>query len=38
MFRRLVTTPAPAPLHAWRWELRAGFLLMGGLAGMLLGV
>jgi hypothetical protein len=35
-----MTTPARAlsPLHAWRWELRAAFLLVGGLAGMLLGI
>jgi hypothetical protein len=37
MFRRLVTTPHPSALAAWRWELRCGFLLAGGLAGMILG-
>lgn len=36
--RRLASTPAPTVLAAWRWELRAGFLLAGGLAGMILGV
>jgi hypothetical protein len=36
--RRLAATPAPTSLAAWRWELRAGFLLVGGLVGMALGV
>jgi hypothetical protein len=35
--RRLAATPAPAVLHAWRWELRAGFLLVGGLVAQVLG-
>jgi hypothetical protein len=33
----LPRTPALSPLHAWRWELRAAFLLAGGLLPLLLG-
>lgn len=36
--RRLAATPAPAVLTAWRWEIRAGFLLLGGALGLVLGL
>ena len=32
--RRLASTPTA--LDEWRWELRATFLLVGGIVGMLL--
>lgn len=35
--RRLAHSPAPARVTAWRYELLAGALLLGGLAGMVTG-
>ena len=36
--RRLASTPTPSALDDWRWELRAAFLLVGGLVGARLGL
>jgi hypothetical protein len=33
-----MTAPHRTAAHAWRWELRALFLFLGGVAGMITGV